>query len=38
LLKDAASIDCGELSLGMDSLADPALLDRIVRSFTDRSR
>jgi hypothetical protein len=38
LLKGAASIDCGELELGLDTFANPALLETVVRSFTDRAR
>jgi hypothetical protein len=38
LLRDAASLDCGELQLGLDTFANPELLGSIVRSFTDRAR
>ena len=38
LLKDAASLDCGELELGFDTFANPELLARVVRGFTDRAR
>ena len=38
LLKDAASLDCGELRLGLDTFSNPGSLARIVRSFTDRAR
>jgi len=38
LLKDAASTDCGELRLGLDTFSNPESLARIVRGFTDRAR
>ena len=33
LLTDAASLQCGELRLGRDALADPSRLDGVVRKF-----
>lgn len=38
LLKETASLPCGELSVGLDSFANPQVLDRAVRNFTDRAR
>ena len=38
LLRDAASTNCGELQLGLDTFANPELLGSIVRRFTDRAR
>lgn len=38
LLKETASLPCGELSVGLDSFAHPAVLDAAVRNFTDRAR
>jgi hypothetical protein len=38
LLKETASLPCGELSVGLDSFANPRVLDRAVRNFTDRAR
>ncbi|HEX6575106.1 MAG TPA: hypothetical protein VF042_09030, partial [Gemmatimonadaceae bacterium] len=36
LLKEAASLPCGDLSVGLDSFSDPTVLDRVVREFIDR--
>jgi len=33
LLKDAASTDCGELRLGLDTFADPAKLSAVIAEF-----
>jgi hypothetical protein len=38
LLKETASLPCGELSVGLDSFANPLVLDSAVRRFTDRAR
>jgi hypothetical protein len=38
LLKDAASLDCGELRAGLDTFSNPHLLGTIVREFSDRAR
>lgn len=38
LLMDAASLINGDLSLGLDTFADPVALDRAIRTFADSAR
>jgi hypothetical protein len=38
LLMDAASLMNGDLTLGLDTFADPVALDRVIRAFGDSAR